>query len=191
MFPWMPCDVPDVDVSQSLFSCDSAVFFEGLHGCIWQVHELVVRVESEKVNWHVRSQVVVEPAAKLSGFVEIIANLWNNQVCDLDMRLASILDLLNRLKNWLRVRYPDILSDETGLPTSFEVNCYAVEKVIHHRNRVWSIESVGDKYVDESIPTRLDSDVMGELHEYGRLVVRVRNPLTTMAQRQAYHVRRH
>src|SRR2546425_11429143 len=32
---------------------------------------------------------------------------------------------------------------------------------------------------------------MGELHEYGRLVVRIRNPLTPMAQRQAYHLRRH
>src|SRR5437867_12754662 len=107
------------------------------------------------------------------------------------MRLASILDPLDRLKNWLRVRYPDILSDEAGLPTSFEVNCYAVEKIIHHRNSVRSIEAVGDKYVDESIPTRLDSDVAGELHEYRRLVVRIRDPLTTMAQRQAYHIRRH
>src|SRR5437660_12249182 len=126
MFPWMPCDVPDVDVSQSLFSCDSAVFFEGLHGGIWQVHELVVGEESEKVDWHVGSEVIVELAAEPSGFVEIIANLWHDQSRDLDMRLASILNLLNRLKNWLRVRYPDILSDETGLPTSFEVNCYAV-----------------------------------------------------------------
>src|SRR2546425_10587102 len=32
---------------------------------------------------------------------------------------------------------------------------------------------------------------MGELHEYGRLVVRVRNTLTTMAQREAYYMRGH
>src|SRR5206468_1997717 len=64
-------------------------------------------------------------------------------------------------------------------------------KIIHHRNRVRSIESVGDKYVDEPVLTGLDSDVAGELHEYGRLVVRIRDPLTAMAQRQAYHIRRH
>src|SRR5437867_4807842 len=105
MFPWMPCDVPDVDVSQSLFSCDSTVFFEGLHGCIWQVHELVVGVEAQKVDWHVWSKVVVEPAAQFSCFVEIIANLRDDQVCDLDMRLASILDLMIRLNNWMYVHY--------------------------------------------------------------------------------------
>src|SRR5712691_8738077 len=143
-------------------------------------------MESEEVDWDIWSQVVVEPAAELPGFVEVVANLRDDQVSDLDVRLAAIPDLLDCLKDRLRVWYSDILSDKPGFPTAFEINCYAVEKIMHHRNSIRSIEPIRDEYIDESIPTRLDSDVMGELHEYGRLVVRVRNPLTTMAQRQAY-----
>src|SRR2546427_6175660 len=142
MFPRMPCDVPDVNVSQSLFSCDYAVFFEGLHRCIWQVHELVVGVESEKVDWHVGSEVVVEPAAQLPGLVEIIAYLRDDQVCDLNVCLASVPDLLYRLENWLRIRYSDVFSNKACLRTPLEINCYTIEKIIHHRNRVRSIESV-------------------------------------------------
>src|SRR5205807_1564230 len=88
-------------------------------------------------------------------------------------------------------RYSDILSDKARLRTPLEINSYAVEKIIHHRNRVRSIEPIRDEYVDEPVPTRLNPDVPCELHEYRRLVVSVRNPLTTMAQRQAHHVRRH
>src|SRR5205807_7398616 len=135
--------------------------------------------------------VVVEPAAQLPSFVEVVANLRDDQVRDLDVGLPSIPNLLYRLENRLRVRYPDILSDKVRFSTAFEINSYAVEKIVHHRNRVRSIEPIRDEYVDEPVPARLDSDVMGELHEYSRLVVSVRNSLTTMAQRQAHHLRRH
>ena|SRR5438445_3719053 len=145
------------------------------------MHELVIGVESEEMDWYVRSKVVVEPPAQLPRLVEVIADLWDDQVCDFDMCLAPILDLLYRLKNWLRVRYSDVFSDKIRLCASFEINCYAVKKVVHHRDSIWCIEPVGDKYVDEPVLTSLDPDIPGELHKDRRLVVSVSNPLTTMA----------
>src|SRR5713101_5614224 len=148
-------------------------------------------MESEKVHWYVGSQVVVEPAAQLPSFIEVIADLGDDQVCDLDVRLSPVLDLLYRLENWLRVRYSDVFSDKVRLCASFEINCYAVEKVVHHRDGVWSVESVGDEDVDEPVLPCLNPDVTGELHKDRRLVVSVSNALTTMAQRQADNVGRH
>src|SRR3989442_12753919 len=106
------------------------------------MHELVVGMESEEVDWNVRPKIIVEPEAELPGFVEVIANLWDDQIRDLDVCLASVPNPLYRLENRLRVRYPDILSDKVRFPTAFEVNRYAIEKIVHHRNGVWGIEAV-------------------------------------------------
>src|SRR2546426_2502741 len=148
-------------------------------------------MESQEVHWHVRSQVIIKPAAQLPRLIEIIPNLRDDEVSDLDVRLASVPDLLNRLENRLRIWYSDMLSDKARLRASFEIDCYAVEKIIHHSNSVRCIESVGDEDVDEPILTCLNPNVVGELHKDRRLVVSVSNPMTTMAQRQAHHIRRH
>src|SRR5712664_4373490 len=148
-------------------------------------------MESEEVDRHVGAEIVVEPAAQFSCFVKIIANLRYNKICDLDVGLASVPYLLYRLVNRFRVRYSDMFSDKVRFSTAFEINGYAVEKIIHHRNSVGRIESIRDKYVDKPVFTCLDPDVARELHENSGLVVSVRNPLTPMAQRQADHVRRH
>src|SRR5712692_1962865 len=131
-------------------------------------------MESEEVDRHVGSEIVVEPAAQFSCFVKIIANLRYNKICDLDVGLASVPYLLYRLENRFRVRYSDMFSDKVRFSTSFEINRYAVEKIIHHRNSVGRIEPVGDEYVDEPIFTSFYPDVAGELHEYSGLVVSVR-----------------
>src|SRR6266571_1177985 len=138
-------------------------------------------MESEKVDRHVRSKVVIEPAAQLPSLVEIIAYLWDDQVCDLNVRLASVPDLLYRLENWLRIRYSDILSDKTGFRAALEIDGYAIEKIIHQRNRIWSIESIGDEYVDEPVLTCFNPDISGELHENRWLIIRIRQTLTAMA----------
>src|SRR6267378_1503403 len=151
MLPRMSWDVPDIDVSQSLLPCYSAVFFESFHRRAGEVHELVVRMESEEVNRYVRPEVVVEPPTQLPRLVEIVADLWDDQVCDLDVCLTPVLDLLYRLENWLCVRYSDVFSDKVRLCASFEIDRYAVKKVVHHRHCVGCIESIGDEDVDEPV----------------------------------------
>src|SRR5713226_3238861 len=113
-------------------------------------------MESEEVDRHVGSEIVVEPAAQFSCFVKIIANLRYNKICDLDVGLASVSYLLYRLENRLRVLYYDMFSDKVRFSTSFEIYFYAVYKIVHHSDCVVCIESVGDEYVDESVLTCLD-----------------------------------
>src|SRR2546426_1191098 len=105
-------------------------------------------MESQEVHWHVRSQVIIKPAAQLPRLIEIIPNLRDDEVSDLDVCLASVPNLLYRLENWLRIWYSDMLSDKARLRASFEIDCYAVEKIIHHRDSVRRIESIRNKYVD-------------------------------------------
>src|SRR2546427_10132447 len=87
MFPRMPSNIPDIDGSQSLFPRHSAVLFESLHRRARQVHELVIGMESEEVDRHVRPTIIVKPATQLPRFVETIPNLRDDETRHLDLGL--------------------------------------------------------------------------------------------------------
>src|SRR5205807_3314613 len=60
-----------------------------------------------------------------------------------------------------------------------------------HTVRVGSIVTVRDEDVDQAIPPRLNTHIVRELHEYRRLIIRIRKTLTTMTHSQARNLRRH
>src|SRR5207253_8116903 len=59
---------------------------------------------------------------------------------------------------------------------------------------VRSIVAVRDEDIDQAIPSRLNPDIVRKLHEYCRLIIRIRETLTAMTQGQCgnfgwHHIR--
>src|SRR3989449_8739471 len=119
-------DVPDVDVLQPRILGYLVVLLERLDGRQRKVHHLVVGVPSQKMNRHVRAEVVVDPLAESRGRFEVIPDLGHYEVSDLDVNIGLVLDLEKGLEDRLRIGNTDVPSDETCLPATLEVDGYAV-----------------------------------------------------------------
>ncbi len=86
------------------------MFFEGLDRCLREVHHLVVWVEAEEVYWDVRSQVVVEPPAKLASCFQAVAHLGDDQVSYFRVNPGLVPNVEQRLEYWFSVRDQDPFS---------------------------------------------------------------------------------
>src|SRR3989441_1820761 len=115
-------DVPDVDVLQPRILRYLVMLLERLDGCQRKVHHLVVGVPSQKMNRHVRAEVVVDPLGEPCCRVEAVTNLGDNQVCDFYVDVGSILCLEQGFKDGVSVGNPDVPPHESRLSTSFEVD---------------------------------------------------------------------
>src|SRR5712691_2181908 len=126
-------NVPDVDVLQPRILRYLVVLLERLDGRQRKVHHLVVGVPSQKMNRHIRTEVVVDPLAESRGRFEVIPDLRHDEVSNLDVNIRLVLDLEKGLEDRLRIGNTDVPSDETRLPATLEVDGYAVEEIRHQR----------------------------------------------------------
>src|SRR2546425_12385740 len=108
------------------------MLFQGCNWCLWQMHQLVVWMESEEVNGHVRSQIIIQPGRELSSLAQVFSYLRNNEVCYLCMNPSFIPDVQEGLKDRLRVRDHYMLPQEPGLCVTLEVYSYTIQKIVHH-----------------------------------------------------------
>src|SRR6266849_2679474 len=134
------------------------------------------------MDWIVRTQVIIQPAAELPSIFQLVSYFWNYEVCELQVDLGPVLDLQYSLEDGFGVCDSDVFSDEICFGVALEINRDTIQKIIHHSHRVGRIVSVRDEDVDQSIPPCLDAYIVGEFHEYRRLIVRVRETLTAMTQ---------
>src|SRR2546427_4159985 len=135
----MARDVPDVDVLQAFLLRDRAVLLERLDRSPGELHHLVVRVEPQEVDRRVGAEVVGDPLRKLPRGVEVVADLWDDEVRDLDVDFLRIPRIEERLEDRIRIRDVDVLSDEVRLAGAFEVYCHAVEELRHLRDGLWRV----------------------------------------------------
>src|SRR5437867_1677764 len=135
-------NVPDVDILQPGALGYLVVLLECLDGRQRKVHHLVVGVPSQKVNRHIRAEVVVDPLAESRSRFEVIPDLGHYEVSNLDVNISLVLDLEKGLEDRLRIGNTDVPSDETCLPATLEINGNAVEEILHQRYRLRRIEAV-------------------------------------------------
>src|SRR3989454_741008 len=181
----MARDVPDVDVLQAFLLRDGAVLLERLDGCPRELHHLVVRVEPQEVDRGVGAEVVVDPFRQFPGGVEVVAHLRDDQVRDLDVDLLRVSGVEERLEDRIRVRDVDVLPDEVRLAGSFEVYRDAVEELRHFGDGLRGVVTVRHEDVQQACLASHHSDVSCEFDEDGRLVVGVREALTSLLQGHA------
>src|SRR5947208_10426531 len=170
------------------------MLFQRLDWRVWNIHHLVVWMEPQEMDWIVRTQIVIEPPAQLPSMFQLISYFRDHQVCELHVDLGLVLDLQNSLEDRVSVRNPDVFPDKTCLSVPLEVNRNTVQEIIHHSYRVRSIVAVRDEDIDQAIPSRLNPDIVRKLHEYCRLIIRIRETLTAMTQGQCgnfgwHHIR--
>ena len=134
--------VPHVDISQSDTPCNLAMFFQGCHGCLGQVHQFVVWVEPEEVNGYVRSQIIIQPGRELSSLAQVISYLRNNEIRDFGVNPRLVPDVQEGLEDWLSVRNHYMLPQEPGLRVPLEVYSYTIEKIVHRSNCVRGVVTV-------------------------------------------------
>src|SRR5216683_5588380 len=120
------------------------MLFQRLDGCVGQVHHLVVRVEAQEMDWMIGSQIIIQPTAELPSIFQFVSDLWNYEVGELHVNLGLVLDLQYRLEDRFSIRDSDVFSHKIRFSVALEVDRYAIEKIIHHPDRVRSIVAVRD-----------------------------------------------
>src|SRR5216683_7595931 len=156
-----------------------------------QGHHLVVRVEAQEMDWMIGSQIIIQPTAELPSIFQFVSDFWNYEVSELHVDLGLVLDLQYRLEDRFSIRDSDVFSHKIRFSVTLEVDRNTIQKIIHHSDRVGSIVAVRDEDVDQSVPPRLNANIVRELHEYRRLIVRVGKTLTTVANSQCRNLRGH
>src|SRR6267143_1995451 len=143
------------------------------------------------MDWMIGSQIIIQPTAELPSIFQFVSDLWNYEVGELHMDLGLVLDLQYRLEDRFSIRDSDVFSHKIRFSVTLEVDRNTIQKIIHHPDRIGSIVAVRDEDIDQSVPPRLDAHIVSELHEYRRLIVCIREALTTVAHSQGRNLRRH